>query len=85
MNIFVCEIQENFQPYFQSMTWGAWKRRPIKSGPRDAEKEEKVRKMTNDLVFRLQPNSMEKYSKSKTLVRADSILGHQNDIREVGY
>jgi hypothetical protein len=44
------------------------------NGPRGAEKEEKVRKMTNDLAFRLRPNSMEKYSKSKTLVRTDRRL-----------
>jgi len=44
------------------------------SGPRGAEKEEKVLKMTKDPSFRLRPNSMEKYSKSKTLVRADRRL-----------
>jgi len=43
-------------------------------GPRGAEKEEKVRKMPNDLAFHLQPNSMGKYSKSKTPVRADRRL-----------
>jgi len=41
------------------------------NGARDAEKEEKLRKMTDDLAFPLRPNSMEKNSKSKTLVRTD--------------
>jgi len=45
------------------------------NGPRGAGKEEKVRRMTNDLVFRLRPNSMEKFSQSKTPVRADRPLG----------
>jgi hypothetical protein len=31
--------------------------------------------MTNELAFRLRPNSMEKYSKSKNPVRADRRLG----------
>ena len=45
------------------------------NGPRGAAKEEKERKMTNYWAFRLRPNSMEKYSKSKTPVRADRRLG----------
>jgi len=45
------------------------------NGPRGAEKEVKVRKMPKDLAFRLRPNSVEKFSKSKTAVRADRRLG----------
>jgi hypothetical protein len=45
------------------------------NGSRGAEKEEKVRKMTNDLAFRLLPNSTENYSNSKTPMRAVRRLG----------